>query len=386
MEMWDMGKFKFLHGNDACVEGAIAAGALFYAGYPITPSSEVAHSASLKLPALGGYYVQMEDEIASIAAVIGASLTGAKSFTATSGPGFSLMQENLGVALIGEVPCVIINVSRGGPSTGLATKQAQGDVMQTRWGTHGDHSIIVLVPSSVQECFDLTVRAFNLSEKYRTPVIVLTDKTIGSLRERVEIREKHELEIIDRKKPDCPPGEYKPYKADADLVPPLSAYGDEHLLRISSSMHGESGLTDLSPAASTALNRRLVDKIEKNVEDIAQIKQYRVDDAEVVIIAFGITARAARRAVTVARARGVRVGLIQLLTLWPFPADKIKRALAPSCSDLVVAEMNMGQLVLEVERVFRDKAVHRVNKFSGEDIYPGEILQRIGEVTGTSWA
>ncbi len=378
-----MPKYKFLHGNEACVEGAIAAGALFFAGYPITPSSEVAQGASLRLPALGGYYVQMEDEIASIAAVIGASLTGMKSFTATSGPGFSLMQENLGMAIIGEVPCVIINVSRGGPSTGLATKPAQGDVMQTRWGTHGDHSIIVLSPSSVQECFDLTVRAFNLSEKYRTPVIVLTDKTVASLREKVEIRDGDELEIINRKKPDCPPGEYKPYRADNDLIPPLASYGDEHLLRVNSSMHGEEGFIDMSPATSTALVQRLVDKIEKNMEDITQIKGFQVADADTVIISFGISARAARRAVSLAREEGRKVGLVQLLTMWPFPEEKIKKALGPSCRNLVVAEMNMGQLALEVERVFRDKNVYRVNKFSGEDIYPAEILQRLGEVTGS---
>lgn len=376
-----MGKLRFLQGNEACCEGAIAAGARFYAGYPITPSSEVAQVASVRLPAIDGYYIQMEDEIASMAAIIGASLSGAKSFTATSGPGFSLMQENLGVAIIGEVPCVIINVSRGGPSTGLATKVGQGDVMQSRWGTHGDHSIIVLTPSTVQECFDLTARAFNLSEKYRTPVIVLTDKTLGHLREKVEVREPGEMEIIEREKPACSPDEYKPCKADADGIPPLATYGDKHLLRINSSMHGEEGFINLSPDNATALVTRLWDKIEKNTEDICKIKEYRTEDAEVVIISFGFSARAAKRAVTRAREEGIRVGLIQLLTLWPFPAEKIRQALAPGVGTLVVVEMNMGQLAMEVERVFKDKEVLKVNKFNGENIMPAEILQALKGVS-----
>ena len=372
-----MGKFKFIQGNEACVEGAIAVGARFYAGYPITPSSEVAQVASVKLPPLGGYYLQMEDEIASMAAIIGGSLSGLKSFTATSGPGFSLIQENIGMAIIGEVPCVIINVSRGGPSTGLATKQAQGDVMQSRWGTHGDHAIIVLTPSSVQECFDLMVRAFNLSEKYRTPVVLLTDKTIGHLREKVEIRDPSEIEIINRKKPTCPPAEYQPYFADEDGIPPLSSYGDEHLLRINSSMHGDAGFIDMSPANAVRVSQRLWDKIENNVDDIAQVVGYHLDDAEVVVISFGISARSGLQAVTVAREQGIKAGMIKLLTLWPFPQQKIREILPETCTRLVVPELNMGQLVLEVERVFRDKQICRVNKFSGEDILPTEILKHL---------
>ncbi len=376
-----MGQYKFLQGNEACVEGAIAAGARFFAGYPITPSSESAQVASVMLPPLGGYYIQMEDEIASMAAIIGASLSGLKSFTATSGPGFSLMQENLGMAIMGEVPCVIINVARGGPSTGLATKQAQGDVLQTRWGTHGDHAIIVLTPASVQECFDLTVRAFNLSEKYRTPVVVLTDKTVGHLRENVEIKGPDEIEIINRKKPTCAPADYKPYAPDADGIPPLASYGDEHLLRINSSMHGEEGFLDATVQNSVELNRRLFDKIEKNVADIGAIKTYNTEDAETVIISFGISARSSKWATTLARKAGLPVGLIQLDTLWPFPAEKIQGALSPKCRRLVVAEMNMGQLALEVERVFRSTEVHRVNKWSGEDLRPSEIFKRLREVT-----
>lgn len=376
-----MGHFKFLQGNEACVEGAIAVGALFFGGYPITPSSEVAQAASIKLPPLGGYYIQMEDEIASIAAIIGASLSGMKAFTATSGPGFSLMQEHLGMAIMGEVPCVIVNVSRNGPSTGMATKPAQGDVMQTRWGTHGDHSIIVLTPATVQECFDLTVRAFNLSEKYRTPVIVMTDKTLGQMREKLEIKSAGEIEIINRKKPTCPPSEYKPYQAGADGIPPLASYGDEHLLRINSSTHGENGLIDASPQNAIILNQRLRDKIENNAADICSIKTYRTDDAETVIIAFGTSARAARRAVTLSRAEGKKTGLIQLLTLWPLPVEKIKATLSSSCRNLIVPEMNMGQLVLEIERIIKDKKIYQVNKWSGEDILPREILDCIEEAS-----
>ena len=376
-----MGKIKFLQGNYACCEGAVAAGARFYAGYPITPSSEVAQAASEMLPPVGGYYVQMEDEIASMAAIVGASLSGLKSFTATSGPGLSLMQENLGMAIMGEVPCVIIDVARGGPSTGLATKQAQGDVMNCRWGTHGDHTIIVVTPSSVQECFDLTVRAFNLSEKYRTPVIVLTDKTIGHLREKVDVKDPSELEIVDRKKPTGPPEDYKPYRPDADGIPPLAAYGDRHLLRINSSMHGEEGFINQSPQNATALNTRLYDKIENNIMDIGQIKTFQTEDAETVINSFGISARSAARAVTLARQEGIKAGAIQLQTLWPFPAPHIKEALGPQVRRLLVAEMNMGQLILEVERVFKGLDVYGVNKWSGEDLLPREILVRLKEVS-----
>lgn len=370
---------RFLQGNEACVEGAIAAGARFYAGYPITPSSEIAQAASVLLPPLGGYYLQMEDEIASMAAIVGASLAGMKSFTATSGPGFSLMQENLGMAIMGEVPCVIINVSRGGPSTGLATKQAQGDVMQARWGTHGDHSIIVLAPASVQECFDLTVRAFNLSEKYRTPVIVLLDKTIGHLREKAQMPAAGNLQIIERKKPGCAPGEYKSCSPDEDGIVPLPNYGDEHLLRINSSMHGEEGFISACPDNAAKLVKRIWDKIEKNADDIGSIKTYQVEDAETVLISFGISARSARRAVSLARQQGKKAGLIQLQTIWPFPFEKIRKVLSPACNKLVVVEMNMGQLALEVERLFRDKRIVRVNQWNGEDILPSRILHEMKE-------
>ncbi len=374
-----MGEVRFMQGNEACAEGAIAAGARFFAGYPITPSSEIAHLAAQKLPTLGGYYLQMEDELASMAAIVGASLSGTKSFTATSGPGFSLMQENLGVAIMGEVPCVIMNVSRGGPSTGLATKQAQGDVMQTRWGTHGDHALIVLTPSTVQECFDLTVEAFNLSERYRTPVVLLTDKTVGHMREGVEIKDPQELHLVNRKKPTGPPEAYLTFKADEDDIPPLAAYGDPHILRVNSSMHGEDGFLDASPGTSTALVDRLCRKIENNIDEIGMVKTYQMEDPDIVILSFGISARSSRKAVLKAREKGFKVGVIQLLTLWPFPAEKI-RALVGPCEHILVPELNRGQLTLEVERSFPDKQVHRLNKYSGEDILPGEILDLVEEV------
>lgn len=365
---------KFLSGNEACAEGAFYARARFYAGYPITPSSEIAQIASERLPALGGCYVQMEDEIASMAAIIGASCCGVKSFSATSGPGFSLMQENLGVAVMGEVPCVVINVQRSGPSTGLATSPAQADIMQSRWGTHGDHASITLTPSSVQECYELTIRAFNLSEKYRTPVFVLTDKTVAQMREKVTLFDPGEMEIIERKKPSVPPEEYLSYRPDDDEIPPMASFGDPHLLRITSSTHNEQGFTDDDPSNAFKLIRRLYDKIEGNVEEIGQIKTHFIEDAETAIISFGITARAALNAVLKLREEGNKVGLVNLLTIWPFPARKLKDAVS-GCRGLLVPEMNLGQLVREVERTCCDKDVHSYTKSDGKNIFPDEIIR-----------
>lgn len=365
---------KFISGNEACAEGAFYAQARFYAGYPITPSSEIAQIASERLPTLGGCYVQMEDEIASIAAIIGASCCGVKSFTATSGPGFSLMQENLGVAIMGEVPCVIINVQRSGPSTGLATSPAQADIMQCRWGTHGDHAIIALTPSSVQECYELTIRAFNMSEKYRSPVVILSDKTVAQMREKVILFNPGEVELLERKKPTGSPGEYLSFRPDADGIPPMASFGDPHLLRITSSTHNEQGFTDDDPSNACTLIRRLYDKIEDNADDITQIKTYFMEDAETAFITFGITARAALNAVHKLREEGNKVGLINLLTMWPFPACKIKEAVA-NCRSLLVPEMNLGQLVREVERVCCAKEVHSYTKSNGKNIFPGEIIQ-----------
>ncbi len=370
---------KFLSGNEACAEGAFYAGARFYAGYPITPSSEIAQIASERLPALGGCYVQMEDELASMGAIVGASCCGIKSFTATSGPGFSLMQENLGVAVMGEVPCVVINVQRSGPSTGLATSPAQADIMQARWGTHGDHASIALTPSSVQECYELTIRAFNLSEKYRFPVFVLTDKTVAQMREKVVLFEPGEVELIERKKPSGPPEDYLSYRPDDDAIPPMASFGDPYLLRITSSTHNEQGFTDDDPTNAYKLIRRLYDKIEGNVEEIGQIKSYFMDDAETAFISFGITARAALNSVLKLRERGNRVGLVNILTMWPFPAQKLKKAVS-NCRSLLVPEMNLGQLVREVERVCCDQQVHSYTKSNGKNIFPGEIIKAWSEL------
>lgn len=369
----------FLQGNEACAEGAFAAGARFYAGYPITPSSEIAQLAAARLPKLGGCFMQMEDEIAGIAAIIGASACGVKSFTATSGPGFSLMQENLGVAITGEIPCVIINVQRSGPSTGLATNPAQADVMQSRWGTHGDHAIIVLTPASVQECYSLTIRAFNLAEQYRTPVIVLTDKTIAQMREKLVPYTPEELRIAERQKPTCDPCDYRPFQAAEDLIPPMSSFGDAHLLRITSSMHDEEGFTCSSPGSAGKMIRRLYDKIEKNVDHIAHLETYFMEDAKIAFVSFGISARAALHAAHQARQKGENVGVIKLQTLWPFPAAKLRSAVQ-SCSTLIVPEMNLGQLVLEVERVCKDKNVISYAKSDGENILPDELLAVSKEV------
>lgn len=373
------GEVKFLSGNEACAEGAFYAGARFYAGYPITPSSEIAQLASERLPALDGCYIQMEDEIASMAAIIGASCCGVKSFTATSGPGFSLMQENLGVAVMGEVPCVVVNVQRSGPSTGLATNVAQADIMQSRWGTHGDHAMIALTPSSVQECYELTIRAFNLSERYRTPVIVLTDKTLAQMREKVTLFAPGEVDLAERARPTGSPAEYLSYRPGPDGIPPMAFFGEPHLLRVTSSTHNEAGFTDNDPDNAARLLRRLYDKIEGNACDIARIKTYHMEDAETACVSFGLTARAAHYAMSRLRKEGLKVGLVKLLTMWPFPEKKLQEAVA-GCRSILVPEMNLGQMVREVERVCRDKAVHSYTKSDGENIMPGEILQAWREI------
>lgn len=378
---------RFMQGNEAVFEGAVAAGARFYAGYPITPSSEIAELAARRLPGAGGAFIQMEDELGSMAAIIGASLAGKKSFTATSGPGFSLMQENLGLAAMAEVPCVVINVMRSGPSTGLATKPAQADVMQARWGTHGDHAIIALAPSSVQDCFDLTVKAFNLAERFRTPVVLLSDEVVGHMRERVVIPEDG-VELVDRKKPTCPPDEYLPYQAGADGVAPLASYGSDYIFHINGSMHGESGYPQNDPANAGKVIRRLTDKIERCRDEIAITRRYHLDDAEVVLISFGATARSALETVLMLRDQGVKAGLLQLVILWPFPESAVREA-ALKAKVVIVPEMNLGQVIGEVRRVLGPSeaglsasapAVAGYNKSNGEAITPEEILGRVQEI------
>ncbi|MHB9097186.1 MAG: 2-oxoacid:acceptor oxidoreductase subunit alpha [Syntrophales bacterium] len=299
-----------MQGNQAIAEGAFYADARFYAGYPITPSSEIAEECPKMMPRLGGIFMQMEDEIANMGAIIGASLAGAKAFTATSGPGFSLMQENLGLAVMGEVPCVVIDVQRSGPGTGLATKPAQSDVMQLRWGQHGDQCVIALCPATVAEYFSLTVTAFNFAEKFRIPVIFAPDEVIGHLRENVVIPEPGDLAVIERKKPSGPPEDYKPFAADADGVAPLSAYGSEYIFHVSSSMHGPDGYSNNNPANATWRIEQLHRKIELHRDEIVMTRSFGTEDAEVLLVAFGATTRASRAAALELRKRGVRAGRI----------------------------------------------------------------------------
>lgn len=374
----DSKRIRLMQGNEACVEGAIAAGMRFYAGYPITPSTEIAELSAEKLPKIGGKFIQMEDEIASMGAVIGASLAGLKSMTATSGPGFSLKQENLGYAAIAEVPCVVVNVQRGGPSTGLPTAPAQGDVMQARWGTHGDHPIIALTPSSVRETFDLTIKAFNFAEKYRTPVILLMDEVVGHLREKIEIPNLEDYEIINRAKPDKNRDEYKPYEVlDGEVVPRMVAFGEGYRYHVTGLVHDETGFPSSKPEVAEKLISRLVNKVELNKDDISLYEEYLLDDAEVAVIAYGGTARSAKYAVELARKEGLKAGLFKPMTIWPF-LDKQITQLSKNVKKIIVAEMNLGQYAIEVERVANKYSeVYRCNRVNGELITPDEILAKI---------
>ncbi len=371
---WNMRNVKLMQGNVAIAQGAFYAGARFYAGYPITPSSEIAEVAAKNLPHLGGVYMQMEDEIASMGAIVGASLAGVKSFTATSGPGFSLMQENLGMATMGEVPVVLINVQRSGPSTGLATKPAQSDIMQMRWGRHGDQSIIALMPSSVQECFELTVTAFNLAEKYRTPVILAPDEIVGHMRESITIPAPGELEVIDRVAPTCDPKEYTPFCFDEGCVAPLAHYGSEYVFHVTSSMHDETGFSCNTPQNASQRIHQLHSKFEAGRDDIVITKSFDTEDCDTLIIAVGAVTRAARTAAQEARAQGQKVGVLQLVTVWPFPDKEIALA-AAKATRIIVPEMNYsGQLAGEVRKAVPDASiVQQVNSYNGSIIIPAQI-------------
>jgi len=366
---------RLVQGNEACAEGAIAAGCRFYAGYPITPSSEIAEVLAHRLPAVGGTFIQMEDEIASLGAVIGASLAGVKSMTATSGPGFSLMQEHIGYACMAEVPCVVVNVMRGGPSTGLPTNPSQGDVQQARWGTHGDHPIIALSPWSVRECFELTVRSFNLSERYRTPVILLMDEVVGHMRENIVLPPAAGVEVVDRVKPTVPPEWYIPYEDTPFGVPPMGIFGEGYRYHVTGLMHDVRGFPTLREDEIEPFTRRLFRKIWSHLQDIQMWETFRMEDAEVAIVAYGSVARSARRAVEEAREAGLKVGLLRLITLWPFCRRAVE-ALLGRCNLVVVAEMNLGQISREVKRVVRGRArVLTVTKALGRLIRPDEILE-----------
>ena len=365
---------QLLQGNHACALGALAVGCRFFGGYPITPSSEIAEIMSRELPRLGGKFIQMEDEIASIAAVIGASVGGLKAMTATSGPGFSLMQENLGYAVVAEVPCVIVNVMRAGPSTGLPTSPSQGDVMQARWGTHGDHPSIALAPSSVRDAFDLTVTAFNFAEKFRMPVFVLMDEVVGHMRERMEVAEVSPDDIVNREMPTVPPEWYEPFGNPASDVPALAPFGEGYRYHITGLLHDARGfptsrLDEIQPWVD-----RVFRKVERNRDEICIWETDGVDDARVLVVAYGSTARSARQALKIARARyGRKVGLITLKTLWPFPEELISQA-AEHVQRVVVAEMNLGQIALEVERIVGRSKVLRVGRADGQIVTPGQIV------------
>ena len=373
------GNIKLLQGNEACAEGALLAGVKFFAGYPITPSSEIAENMARKLPKIGGKFIQMEDEIASMAAVIGASIAGLKSLTATSGPGMCLKQENLGFAIINEIPCVVVNAQRGGPSTGSPTKPSQGDMMQARWGTHGDHPIIALAPSTVNEILTLTIKAFNFSEKYRTPVILLLDEVIAHMREKVEIPAPEDVEVINRKKPTVPPEEYSPFKPDEDGVPSMANFGEGYRYHITGLIHNDKGLPTANSKEIDAFIRRLHNKIQRNIKDIIINEKYSLDDAKIVLIAYGSVARAAERTVKLAREEGLKVGLLKLLTIWPFCFEEVN-SLARKVDLIIVPEMNLGQIVLEVERAAQGKCrVVHYGRVDGELINPIEILRKIRE-------
>lgn len=377
--MSEMPQRQSLQGNQACALGAIAAGCRLFAGYPITPSSEIAERMAKELPRVEGVFIQMEDEIASMAACLGGSMGGVKSMTATSGPGFSLKQENIGYGIQAEIPCVIINVMRGGPSTGMPTRPAQGDVMQSRWGTHGDHPIIVLTPSSVQEIYQQTIQAFNFSETYRIPVIVLYDEAIGHLVDTVDLLKAEDIEITERKWATGPVEDYLPYKADEDLIPPMPLPGDGYRTHTTGLTHLETGFPTQIPGDVTRVTKRLLDKIEIHRDAIEQYELSHCDDAEILVVAFGITARASERAVNLAREKGIKAGLLRPVTLWPFPESVLKE-LAERVSHVLVPEMNAGQLILEIERLCPDTTtVTGINKYDGEPISPNEVLSRIEE-------
>ncbi len=370
---------RFVHGDWACAEGAISAGCGYYAAYPITPATEIAERIAQRFPALGGTFIQFEDEIGAIASVIGASFSGLKAMTATSGPGVSLMLENIGLAVMTEAPCVIVNVMRGGPSTGQPTMGAQGDVMQCRWGMHGDVETIALAPQSVQEMYDLTVEAFNLSEAYRTPVFLLSDANIGHLYERLTIPRDGELTLVERKRPTLPPIEYLPYGADESLVPPMASFGDGYRFYSTGLTHDEKGYPDMSAETQDRLIRRLCDKIRRNTDKITRTEALMTDDCDVLVVAYGITARSAATAVKQARDRGLKAGLLRLVSLWPFP-DKLIEKTAEDAKTLIVAEMNYGQLVREIERAVKPKPVRFLPKLGENPHTPGEILEAIRRV------
>ena len=376
-----MSKAVLMQGNEAAVEGAIAAGMRIFAGYPITPSTEIAEQSALRLPQVGGRFIQMEDEISSIAAVLGASVAGVKAMTATSGPGFSLMQENLGYGAMAEIPCVIVDVQRAGPSTGLPTSPAQGDYMQAKWGTHGDHPVIALSPSSVLETYYLIIRAFNLSEKYRTPVIFLMDEIVGHMREGVELPNPSSL-IINHRRPSFHDGANKQcyYVPEGQLVPAMKPFGRGERYNITGLAHDESGFPTNNTQVAGKLVSRLLAKVEEHTDDIVRVEEYAMDDAETAVVCFGGTTRAVMSAILEARAAGKKVGMFRPITVWPFPEQQLKARL-PQLKNILMVEHNHGQMLLEVQRVAGGATpVSFLGKVDGTVITPAEILAKLQEM------
>ena len=373
-------KVGFIQGNEAAAHGALYSGCRFFAGYPITPSTEVAEVMSVELPKLGGKFIQMEDEIGAMSAIIGASLAGVKSLTSTSGPGLSLKQELIGYACITEVPCVIINVMRGGPSTGMPTGPSQSDIMCAKWGTHGDHASITLVPASVQEIFEETVRAFNLAEKYRMPVLLMPDEIVGHMRERIEFPEPGELAVSDRTPPSVPPEQYKPYDTAFGDVPPLASFGSDYRFHVTGLNKMQDGFPTTKAAIVQGEEERQLRKVEANRADIMKWEEYLLDDAEVVIVAFGSTSRSARFAVNEARKEGIRAGLFRLITFWPFPEERLLE-ISKTVKAFITPEMSLGMCNGVVKGCVEGNApVHGIYRVDGEPVNPGEILAKIKEV------
>jgi len=372
----------FMTGDDACAEGALAAGCLFFAGYPITPATEVAEHISGRLPEVGGTFIQMEDEIAAMAAIIGASCAGVKSMTATSGPGFSLMMENIGLAILTETPCVIVNVQRAGPSTGLPTQGAQGDMMQARWGSHGHYEIIALAPSSAQEIFHQTITAFNLSEKYRIPVLIMTDEMIGHLSEKVIIPEAKAIKTVSRPKAKGRKDRFKPFEPGPNGVAPMAIAGDGYNIHVTGLTHDEKGYPVMTVEAQKAMMAQLVGKVQKNLDDIIITDAYRLDDAEIVIVSYGVSSRTSLAAVNEARELGIKAGLLRLITVWPFPEDQIRK-LADRVKGFVTVEINLGQIHREVERCVGGKVpAFLVGHPGGTIIPPEQVIETLKDAAG----
>jgi 2-oxoglutarate/2-oxoacid ferredoxin oxidoreductase subunit alpha len=369
----------FLDGDQAACEGALAAGANFAAGYPITPSTEIVERFAVRAPTVGGIFLQMEDELASSIAVVGATWGGAKAFTVTSGPGFSLMMEHVGYAAMTETPLVLVNVQRGGPSTGLPTLPGQGDMMQARWGSHGDYEIIALCPNSPQECFDQMIEAFNLAEEYRTPVLVMMDECVGHMTEKVVIPPAEEIKVFPRRYTSLPPSEYQPFRPGPDGIPEMVKAGDGYRIHVTGLTHDEQGYPAMDWRAQHKLVSRLVRKIRDHADRIARCEEHGLENADVVVVAYGITSRVAQRAIQMARAQGLRVGLLRPIVVWPFPEKRV-RELAQRVHAFVVVEMNYGQMVYEVERCAGDKARTLLVAHGGGTVHePEEILKAIRE-------